>query len=201
MWVWIGSRYLCAVRATGGAAWSVVMRGPYDSASPARAAAAGAGDLEGVPVDDVAVLTRNGRDPPLERRRRHLDRRAAGAADEVMVVLLGAAAPVGRLTAGAAHDVDQTGFAQPLECPIDAGQPDRLPLGPQPRVQVLCRDEGRDVGECRQHGTLRLGRGTRGHGSTDVTPYINPTPQTVRPSVASDGCLACASGRMSLAPM
>src|SRR3954447_23060595 len=30
MWVWIGSRYLCAVRATGGASCSVVMGGPYD---------------------------------------------------------------------------------------------------------------------------------------------------------------------------
>ena len=79
-------------------------------------------------VWDVGEAVRGGDrgGPSLHRRTLDLDRRATGAADQVMVVGVGAAA-VDRLAVLVAQDVDQAVVGVQREGPVDGGEPDRDP--------------------------------------------------------------------------
>src|SRR5436189_3546286 len=118
------------------------MAGPYDAAhagSAAGAAGADAGDLEGVPLDAVAVRAPDGGHPSLEGRCSDLDGRAAHPADDVVVVRVAVAAAVRRLAGGRASYVDVAVVGQGLQRAVDARQPDGGAARPQLGVDVLRR--------------------------------------------------------------
>ena len=97
---------------------------------------AGPEDLQGV-TDVGEPVRRRGRvRPPLHAGAVDLDRAAAGAADQVVVVALGAA-PVGRIAAGGAQHVDLVRIREGLQAPVDGGQADLLPPPVQQLVQQL----------------------------------------------------------------
>ena len=81
--------------------------------------------------------------PALDGRALHLDGGAAGAADQVVVVRVGAAA-VDRLAVLGAQQVDLAGLGQPLQGPVDRGQADGLAASPEQLVDLL---RGAEVGE------------------------------------------------------
>src|SRR4051794_20067929 len=163
----------------------------------AGAAWAPTDDFEHVTLDVVPVRPGDRCQPTLEPRRLDLDGRNQETADEMMVVRAGVTPPERGLAARRAQYVDRPVVGECLHRAVDTGQTDGAALGSQPRMDVLRRQERAGVVEDTEDRALRLRR----HGRTCVTAYVSAVPATVSENVASDGCSACASGRMSLAPM
>jgi hypothetical protein len=122
-----------------------------------------------------AVLQGDALRPVLHGRALHLDRLAARAAHEVVVVVLGAA-PVGGLAGAGAQHVDLAGVGQGLQGAVDRGQADAVAAPAQLLVDLL---RGAEVGELveqvRDRGALtgrplpRHRRGARsGHDSSST---------------------------------
>src|SRR5687768_6788503 len=104
------------------------MRSAAEIAEPVLAGSADAEQLHG--VADVGETVRVGDlvCPSFDRRSLHLDRLAAGATHQVMVVRRAACA-VGSLAPGGAQDVCKAGVDQGLESPIDGCQPSGCTAG------------------------------------------------------------------------
>jgi hypothetical protein len=77
--------------------------------------------------------------PPLHGRTLDLDGPAAAAADQVVVGV--GAAPVDRLTVLGAQHVHLAGVGEPLQGPVDGGQPDRVAAPAEQVVDLLGRAE------------------------------------------------------------
>ena len=106
-----------------------------DATASALAGGAEPEELEGVADVGEAVLLDDRAGPPLHGGTLDLDRATAAAADEVVVVGVGAAA-VDRL-AGLGEDVDLPGLGHRLQGAVDRREADRLPVGAQRLVDLL----------------------------------------------------------------
>ena len=125
----LGRRCSCTTREVAEAA-----------ASGLAAVRAGPEDLQGVAHLGEAVLGGDRPGPALDGRPLDLDGPAAAAADQVVVVGVGAA-PVDRLAVLGAQHVDLAGVGEPLQGPVDGGQPDRLAAPAEQVVDLLGRAE------------------------------------------------------------
>jgi len=92
--------------------------------------------------------------PELDGPALHLHAAPAGAARQVVVMGVTAAAAVKRLAAGVADGVDLPALAEHLQVPVDGRQADVLAAGTQLSVDLLGAAEPR---QARQHRGQRLG--------------------------------------------
>jgi hypothetical protein len=115
-----------------------------------------------------AVLGGDAGGPPLDGRVGDLDRAAAGAAHQVVVVHR-RAAPVGGLALGPEH-VDQAVVDQGLQRPVDRREPHRVAALAEQGVQVLRCAEAVLVVEQGQDGAALPGLAARrlGHARPPV---------------------------------
>src|SRR5215471_2213476 len=142
-----------------------------DSCGPGGAVVAGAEDLDRVGDVCEAVRTGGRLGPALDVRAGHLHRRAAGPADQVVMVLAAAAGPVDLLAVGGQH----VGLGRPGhrgQRPVHRGQADPAARRAQPGVQVLGADEGAGGGEGLADGVAAGGH--RGSAPWRTGPAIGP---------------------------
>src|SRR4051812_14473815 len=95
--------------------------------------------------------------PALDRRTLDLDGAAAVAADQVVVMALGAA-PVRRFAVSGPEYVDLPRVGQRLEGPVDSGQADGLTGGPELLVDLLGGPEVVEILERRRYRRTLTGR-------------------------------------------
>src|SRR5690606_27385859 len=119
---------------------------------------AGAEHLDRVRYVAEAVLCGDGVRPALDGGARDLDGPAAVAADQVVVVLLGAAGPVDGLALVGAQHVDLARVAERLQRPVHGRETDLGAVRAQVGVDVLCAAEPFGGG---QHLPYRVPAGRR----------------------------------------
>src|SRR5690348_14821494 len=123
-------------------------------------------DLHGVRDVHIAVLDGNRLRPLLDGRALDLDRLAADAADEVVVVLAGGAAAVDGLAVGGTQYVDLAGVGEGLQCAVHGGESDGVTLVLEHVVELLRTAELVHLVERRRHGgTLPGGTAPNGRSS------------------------------------
>jgi hypothetical protein len=90
-----------------------------------------------------------------------------------MVVVSGAAAPIGALPIGGAQHIDLTGISQYGECPVDGGQPNVLTGMFQQVMDLLCAAE---VVELVEHGSHRESLSGRPSGRQTLLTHLSIPP-------------------------
>src|SRR6476469_3202462 len=138
-------------RSTPSATAATAARWTSRRAESAGAVGAGAEDLQRVVHFGEAVLGADPGRPRLDGAALDLDRAAAVAAHQVVVVTCRARAVDGLTVVGAQH-VDLAVGGHGLQVAVDGGEADLVAAGPQERVQLLGRAELAGAGEQRSDG-------------------------------------------------
>ncbi len=108
--------------------------------------------------------------PALDRGALDLDGAPAVATDEVMVVGVGGAQPVARLTLGGAQHVDPVVLGEGRQRAVDGGQTDALPGLTHPLVQVLRGGEVVGLAQLVLDGAALAGAAALGVGHQPTCP-------------------------------
>ena len=114
--------------------------------------------------------------PGLERITGDLDGASTGAAYEVMVVIIGGAAPVDGLSFVVSEDIDGSAFCERLQRPVDGGKAHSLARGAHQIVDLLSSEkgvggaEGVHDGDALRRRAERRFEGGVGNGSLSLTP-------------------------------
>ena len=152
--------------------------------------------------------------PGLQRVTCDLDGASTGAAHEVMVVIIGGAAPVDGLSFVVSEDIDGSALCERLQRPVDGCEPHSLARGAHQIVDLLSSEkrvggaEGVHDGDALWRRAERRFKGCVGNGSllysTVSSAAMTPTPASSAPTCSRDfagsGSL-CNSGMRSVLAM